>query len=77
MHQEELEQSMRALRKSVERLERRFGKWYRIVWYGMLQGAGAVLGAALLVLIVALVLEALGLTEWSEAIRLYGRYGRL
>lgn len=77
MREEELEQSMRALRKSVERLERRFDSWLKIIWYGMLQGAGAVLGAAIIVLIAAVILQALGLTEWSEAIRLYGRYGTL
>jgi len=61
----------------VRRLDDRFSKWYRIMWYGMLQGAGAVLGAILLVLILALILETLGLTELSETIKLYGRYGRI
>lgn len=61
----------------VVRLDKRFNSWSRVMWFGMLQGAGAVLGAALLVLILALVLEFLGLTELSEAIKLYGRYGSI
>ncbi len=59
------------------RLDKRFKTWYHIIWYGMLQGAGAVLGAALLILILAIILEFLGLTELSEAIKQYGRYGTM
>lgn len=59
------------------RLDRRFNTWYRIFWYGMLQGAGAVVGAALLVFIAALMLHVLGFNESAEAIKLYGRYGQL
>ena len=61
----------------LTRLDKRFNTWYRILWYGMLQGAGAVLGAALLVLILGFILHLLGFEEWSQAIKLYGRYGKL
>ncbi|MEY2640941.1 MAG: hypothetical protein RL150_334 [Candidatus Parcubacteria bacterium] len=70
-------QSQASLEQVLRRIDGRFNTWYRVFWYGMLQGAGAVLGAALFVLIVALILEALGLTELSEAFRHYGRYGNL
>lgn len=61
----------------LSRLDRRFNTWYRIFWYGMLQGAGAVVGAAVLIFIVALVLHGLGFDESAEAIKLYGRYGQM
>lgn len=67
----------RSLDSVLRRIDARFNTWYRVFWYGMLQGAGAVLGAALFVLIVALVLDLLGFTELSNAFRLYGRYGNL
>lgn len=66
-----------SLESVLRRIDARFNTWYRVFWYGMLQGAGAVLGAALFVLIVALILELLGFTELSQAFRLYGRYGNL
>lgn len=61
----------------LTRLDRRFNTWYRIFWYGMLQGAGAVVGAALLIFITALILHLFGFNESAEAIKLYGRYGQL
>jgi hypothetical protein len=74
---EKKEISEEEFKGAIVLLNRRFNSWSRVVGFGMLQGASAVLGAALLVLILALVLEFLGLTELSEAIKLYGRYGRI
>lgn len=66
-----------SLESVLRRIDARFNTWYRVFWYGMLQGAGAVLGAALFVLVVAIFLELLGFTELSQAFRMYGRYGNL
>lgn len=58
---DELKKSVDELRNSINKLNRRFNSWWKFVWYGMLQGAGALAGATLLVILISYTLDALGL----------------
>ena len=49
--QTELERALIELKRSVDKLERRFNRKWKIIFYGILQGAGAIIGATLVVLI--------------------------
>jgi len=55
-----MNKSLRELQKSVDRIHRRFNSWWKIVWFGMLQGAGAVIGAALIVVLISWILGIIG-----------------
>ena len=56
----DLTTAMDELKKSVERLSKRFNSWWKIVWFGMLQGAGAVLGATAIILLIGWLLNIVG-----------------
>ena len=45
------------LKYSIDRLYRRIGSWWRIFWLGLMQGAGAVVGATILVLLAGWILN--------------------
>ena len=56
----DLTTAMDELKGSVDRLSKRFSSWWKIVWYGMLQGAGAVLGATAVILLIGWLLNIVG-----------------
>ncbi|MFT5179535.1 MAG: hypothetical protein ACI9GH_000414 [Candidatus Paceibacteria bacterium] len=57
---DDLKGSIDDLKKSVNRLSERFNSWWKIVWYGMLQGSGAVAGATLIIIGASWFLDILG-----------------
>jgi len=70
----DLNNSTQELKRSIDRLHKRFNSWWKIIWFGMLQGAGAVIGATLLILLVSFTLNILGvfpfLGDTAESLRL-------
>jgi len=60
MEDPQLKFAIDELKNSIDRLYRRVGNWWRVFWLGMLQGAGAVVGAAVLVLLTGWLLNVIG-----------------
>ena len=60
MEDPQLKFALDELRNSIDRLYKRVGSWWRVFWLGMLQGAGAVVGAAILVIIAGWIFNIIG-----------------
>lgn len=56
----DIKTSLDSLKVSIDRLNKRFNSWWKIAWYGMLQGAGAVVGATLIIILVSWLLDIIG-----------------
>lgn len=53
MEDPQLKFAIDELRNSIDRLYKRIGNWWRVLWLGMIQGAGAVVGATAVALLFA------------------------
>jgi len=62
--EKELKTSIKDLNKSVTKLDSRVNKWWKILLHGMLQGAGAVIGAALVFSLLGLLLNIAGVLPY-------------